>query len=397
MYRFSRAAVPFSPRTFIRKRLAAGVAALCLCLLVPACGGGTKAGGGAGASGGDQSAGVTKARQATDASMQPPTRISQTVPLPQAPPTGKTVVFLDNGYPDTKKIGRGIEQAAKAVSWNYVDLPFDGASPSALQAALLNALTKSPSVVLEAGYPQTVFGQSVIDAYKKAGVPLIPNSTYPVTANGTIVGTSDGVSNGYRNNYKMGQALANWFVADSNGKGNAVLESLPTFPTLQGIADGFKQVTSTQCPGCKVTIATIGLSDVASGVLQSKVISAVRRDPNTGYVFFDNGEFGVGIQGKLSTTGLSKVKVGGVSIQPQQIEDLRRGSDGAWVGLSEYTVGYGAMDQAIRQVMGLPLTDNNGTQPLQVLDKTNVPSADEWDLPADALAQYKTLWKIQSP
>jgi ABC-type sugar transport system substrate-binding protein len=389
-----------SVRAGARRRSVAYAILLCLVLFTAACGSDSDSGSSQGqaneTSAGSASAGVAKARQLADAVTKPPTKVAQTVPLPKAPPTGKTVVFVDNGYPDTKKIGQGIRAAAEAVGWKFVDLFFDAASPSAFRAAMMNALTKSPDVVLEAGYPQTVFGQSVIDAYKKANVPLIPNSTHPVTDNGTVIGTSDGVSNGYRNNYRMGQALGYWFVADSSGKGHAVLENLPTYPTLKGVADGFKQVTDSLCPDCKVNVVTVGLSDVASGSLQNKVLAAVRRDAKTGYALFDNGQFGVGFESKLRAIGRSSVKVGGIALQPQEIADLRNGSGGGWIAFSEYTVGQAAMDQAVRKVMGLPLTENNGTQPMQLITKANVPSADEWNLPADGIDQYATLWKVAS-
>jgi len=55
-----------------------------------------------------------------------------------------------------------------------------------LQSAFLTALAKKPTAVLEAGSPQSLFGQSTIDAYKAANVPIILGSIDPVTLGNPI-------------------------------------------------------------------------------------------------------------------------------------------------------------------------------------------------------------------
>ena len=49
----------------------------------------------------------------------------------------------------------------------------------------------------------------------------------------------------------MGKIIADYFVSDSGGKGNAVIEHVPAYPILDGFTTGFANEVKAQCPGCK--------------------------------------------------------------------------------------------------------------------------------------------------
>ena len=55
-------------------------------------------------------------------------------------------------------------------------------------------------------------------------------------------------TNAYANNAQMGEALAYYFVADSKGKGNAVIEHVPSYPILGGFTDAFRRPSSRCAP-----------------------------------------------------------------------------------------------------------------------------------------------------
>jgi ribose transport system substrate-binding protein len=178
-----------------------------------------------------------------------PSTISQTAPLPKAPSKG-TIVFINNGEPDTEVIAAGTEAAAKAAGWTYDSISYDATQPASLQSALQNALAKHPTVVTEAGTPQAQFGKSVLARYAAAHVALIPTSTYPVTKTGAIPVTSGDIPNGYTINSDMAKALAAWFVKNSGGKGKALIPDITGYPVLHGVVTGFEQETKKLCPAC---------------------------------------------------------------------------------------------------------------------------------------------------
>ena len=324
--------------------------------------------------------------------MVAPTAITQTEPLPAAPTPGGLVVQLTDGNPDSIRINEGTKAAAEAVGWTYASVPKDPADPASTHTALMNALAMKPTVVSQSGQPQTVISDSVLKAYADAGVPIILDSTYPVEPTDVIIGSSAEIADGYEYNKALGKILAAWFIADSNGTGHAVIENVSGFPSLTGTPDGFKEEVAELCPGCKVTVVDVSLADVGAGKLQDQVISALRRE-GAGYVFFDNGAFGVGIVPKLKAAGLDSVKVGGVSPQPEEVQGLKDGTQHAWMGIGFNYVGWATMDLVFRHLQGVPLTTNNAVQPTQLLVQSNATEG-PWELPADGLEQFKALWQV---
>jgi len=98
-------------------------------------------------------ANISAAHKAVVQDMKTPTAINQTVPLPKAPPKGKSVVCLaDDDVPSDYTICTlGIEPAAKAIGWNYSSIYFDPSNPASLDSALTSALAKNPAAVINVG------------------------------------------------------------------------------------------------------------------------------------------------------------------------------------------------------------------------------------------------------
>ena len=341
------------------------------------------------------SANIAAATKIINTALAAPSAITQTVPLTTKPSAG-SIVFLNNGEPDTEVIGTGTRDAAQAAGWSYSSIPYDASSPASLQQAFLNALAKHPTVVTEAGNPQSEFGASVINAYKSAGVPIIPTSTSPVTENAVIPVTDANIPNGYATNKSMAETLAAWFVKDSNGKGKALIPNITAYPTLQGVVDGFTQETKKLCPDCTVTSVPISLSEVAAGTVVNTAVSDVQRT-GANYLIFDNGEFGTGAETALKTAGLNNVIVSGISPQPSQIASMKNGTHEAWMNQGFQYVGWATLDLAYRLQQKLPLTTNDATQPVQLVTTQNAKSVSEQvniPIPTDGLTSFTKLWKI---
>jgi ribose transport system substrate-binding protein len=341
------------------------------------------------------SADIAAASKVVTSALAAPSAITQTTPLPAKPAPG-SVVFVSNGLPDTEVIANGTREAALAAGWTYSSIPYDASNPASLQQALLNALAKHPTVVTEAGSPQSQFGASVISRYQAAGVMLIPTSTSPVTKNGAIPVTDASIPNGYATNKAMAEVLAAWFVKNSGGKGKALITDVTAYPTLEGVVDGFKQETAKLCPACSVQTVPITLSEVAGGTVVSTAVSAVQRT-GANYLVFDNGEFATGAENALKTAGLSNVIVCGTSPQPSQIALMRNGADEAWMNQGFQYVGWATLDLAFRLLEKAPLTSSDATQPVQLITSQNAGSVSEEvniPIPADGLSSFLKLWKV---
>jgi ribose transport system substrate-binding protein len=285
-----------------------------------------------------------------------------------------------------------VAAAARAVGWKTSAISYDPANPSTLQAAFAEALAKHPTFVTEDGIPQSQFGASTIASYKKAGVKIIVGSAFPVEIGGPIIGTpNDEASLTF-----IGQIVADWFVANSNGTGQALVESAPGFPVLLGFTSAFKSTVAKLCPACVVQVVDVTLAEIESGQVVPTVVAQLQGHTNLNYVFFDNDGFADGITSALAAAGLTKVTVGGNGLDVDASDGLRAGTESVWTGYSPYYNGYATVDIALRSVEGVPLTAGDGVQPTELLTKANVGGITAaWNRPTNALAQYEKLWKVK--
>jgi Periplasmic binding protein domain len=323
-----------------------------------------------------------------------PTKIVQTQSLTSPPPTGKTLVMLGTADPGNVLIQKNLADLAKLAHWNYSQVSYDPANIGTFNSAIQAALAKHPNYVAEAGLPLTA---QQINAVQSAGAKWMITAVYPVTVKPPIIAAS----NAYENDAEMGRVLAYYFVADSGGKGNAVIEHVPAYPILTAFTNAFTATVKSLCPACKTQFVNITLPDVAAGKISSDVVSALRSNPSANYLVFDYGPFADGINSALDAAGLSgKVKIIGQAADAAAIAGLKSGQQAAWTGFDPAYQSLAMFDSMFRDLEGLPINEaQEGLQPTQILTKANINSVNIkngfWSEPADALQQFKTLWKMQ--
>ena len=375
--------------------LSAIIATLALGLAVAACGSDSSSNANS-ASGGQSTssssgggAGVTKATEQLKAFQTTPTAINATEPLKGAPPAGKTLVMLGTNDPNNQKLQKSLKNLAALAKWNYAVVSYDPANPATFNAAIDTAITKKANYIAEAGLPLT---PAMIKKVQDAGAKWVLTSVHPVEVKDPIIVDS----NAYANDAQMGKVLADFFVSDSKGKGNVVIEHVPAYPILGGFTDGFQAEVKALCPDCKVKIQDITIPDLVAGKVPSVMVSALRSNPSANYVAFDVGPFANGIDAALASAGLSsKVKVIGQAADEAAISALKTGKQTAWTGYDPVYSTYVMMDAMFRDSLGMPVDQQeSGTQPTQILTKDNVGSISNWSEPANALDQYKKLWGL---
>jgi ribose transport system substrate-binding protein len=317
-----------------------------------------------------------------------PSQINITTALKSAVPAGKKVIFVGTSEPSNVLCQNAVEQALRAIGWSYSEISYDPANPATLQAAFQTALAKRPNYVVEAGVPTTLIPSSTIAQFQQAGVKLAVTASYPSTLTSTIIAGTDG----FANDAQMGQELAYYFVADSGGKGDALIEHVPAYSILDAFTGAFTSTVKSLCPNCKYQFVDVTLPQLAAGQTSSLVVSALRRSTGVNYLVFDDGDFADGITSALSAAGLSGVKVIGQAADTEGLAGLRAGTEAAWTGYSPTYEGYETVDAMIRNAEGMPDAPNEGVQPTQLLTPSTVGSTTAWDLPGDALSQFLKLW-----
>lgn len=382
----------FTGRGRTGRVLGAGAATIAL-LASAACGGSDSS-----SASGDGGGGTTPAAQVKEAAdlaqkaQTAPDKINTTVPLAKAPDPGTKAVYLLDPNPANTLIGKSFQEAVESAGWDAEQIPYNVADPATVQAALKTALSKGATYVGEAGLPASVFGDSVIKSYSDAGAKIVIGSIFP-NENTETVNTDAG---GGEARYETGKALAAWFVADSDGKGKAIVENLSAYPILAEFVRGFTDEVDRLCPGCSVEVAKFTPSDLAGGKINPSLVSKLRTDPSIGYLFFDNSGFATGIDSALKAAGLTKVKVGGSGIDSNAVASIKKGTQHAWIGTSWFYQGYAMADAAFRLQTGTKEgSEANGNQPFQLFTKDNIDQLDgEYDAPKDALAQFQKLWNV---
>ena len=342
---------------------------------------------GAVASGGS---GVAGAQAVVNKYLQAPTKIGVTEPLKSAPPKGKLIVFMQCELPQCHQDDVGIQSAAAAVGWNFKTISFTNANPPSLISGMQQALTYKPAAVALSGITESVW-QSVIPAYEKAGVAIIPMNLGPVTITKTvpvnIASPSDWAN--------VGNIMGSWFVADSGGKGHAIFVDVPTFAVLQEYTNAAEATIKAQCSQCTVTTLNISLTQLGNNQVIPAVVSAVQRDPSADYVLSADGAFVAGLSSSLAPIGRSDIKIAGGDPSLQNEQDLLTGKAQAWTGQAYNYTGWEVVDSVARMLEGMPIPPSDGGWPLMLLTKASVGTpSDDLNYPADFQQQFEQLWHV---
>lgn len=346
----------------------------------------------AASSSGGASAEVAAAQQVVAKWSQAPTSIGITVPLKSAPPAGKTLVWMQCALAQCTQIGQGIAAATKAVGWTDKVITYDSANPATLVAGMKTALQYSPVAVVNSGLPESVW-DSVVPQYEAAHVPIVTMDAGPETL------PSDVIANlyGSQDINSQGQIIANWFIADSNGQGKALLVDVPAFPVLHAFAQSFSSSVSQGCKACAVTTLSAPIAAVEAGQLNGLITSALRKDPSTKYLIVVDGAFIDTLPSSLSAAGLTgSVKIAGAWGDAVTETLTKQGTMDAFTGFATEYHGWQAVDAISRHLEGMSLPDSSeGSLPDQLLTKSTIQApSDSYNYPANYPQQFESLWHV---
>jgi ribose transport system substrate-binding protein len=192
----------------------------------------------------------------------------------------------------------------------------------------------------------------------------------------------------------MGKIMGDFFVSDSQGKGNAIIEHVPAYPILDGFTNGFQAEVKALCPNCKTALSNITIPDLVAGKAPSQLVSALRSNSDANYLVFDDGPFAAGVGAALSAAGL-KPKIIGEAADQTAIAELKAGKQLAWTGFDPVYSTYVMMDAMLRDSEGMPISQAQAAvQPTQLITKQTAPAGSNWSEPTNALDQFKALWHI---
>jgi ribose transport system substrate-binding protein len=318
--------------------------------------------------------------------------------LSKAPPKGKTIISLENQTPSNFAVEAGMRQAAALLGWTFKTIAIP-AGTEGVQQAFKSAITQRPDGIRVSGQPRAQYEVQIADAASK-GITVVQDSSGDQPGNGLI----DTAISNLPQARIYGQLMADWVIADSNGKAKVGLFNIPQFPSLTANADGFKAELSKRCPDCKVTGVDQQLADIGIKT-PGAVTSLVQKSPDTHYLVFTLGDLSNGVSKALRAAGMqpSKYKLAGGVPTQEDLTALKNGDTGAWTAFAAPVMGWRIMDIFARHFAGdsVKPVDDSPLLPTQLLTKDNIntavtdPSAMNWYVGvADYKDQFKKLWHV---
>jgi ribose transport system substrate-binding protein len=325
---------------------------------------------------------VAKAKAAIEPFMKPPTDIKQTTPLSGPVPKDKLYVFLQCELPQCVEIGNGAIEAAKAIGWKTKIINWSTADLQTMLTAMDEAIALKPVAITTTGIPQDFWAEK-IPAAEAAGAMIIPIAVADLKTSKTVpMGAAMG------SDYKAdGMLTGNWFIADSNAEGKALVVDVPAYPVLTAHGIGFKETVAAGCKKCTTTTIEITVPQLGAGEYVPTVVSALQKDPSIKYVITTNGGFIDGLTAAIDAAGIKGVKIAGGSATINNLAALEAGTEHAWAGE--------AIHIAARQLLGMDTPDSGGGRTQQLFVKGNVGTPTlSLDKPDDFRDRFMKLWGV---
>lgn len=390
------------PRRGVEKSvlLIAVFAAVCAVLVLAGCGGGGSSSSGSTApapSGSTSSAGSGSGSEASSklaaikASVQEqlkaPTSIGEFTPIKKPIPTDKTVAFLQCAV-SCGEIAEGLEEAVSLLGWNLKKIQL-GSSPAEIGKGWSQAVQEHPDAVIASGNPSTLFSKQLSELHSM-GIPYFGCCTDDKVGDGMEI-----VISGPPEQEKRGEMMAEWVLAEKGTEANVILFTIPDYPVLKYLDEGFERKLAEVCPECHVSVEDAEVSDIGTK-LPAKVVSAVQKNPEANYIGYGFGAMAIGVPQALRAAGLSE-QVKSIDADPEaaNLEAIANEEvETAAIPFDNELVAWMCADAAARFFAGEKVEpERYEYQPLQFLDAEGIEDPSKpYTTVADYQDQFKELW-----
>ena len=282
-----------------------------------------------------------------------------------------------------------LRQATTAAGWNLKTVDYTTSNPATLVSGLMQALQYHPTAVALVGLPYAVWS-SVVPAYEKAGVAIIPEFVDGTPHNKVVVNDIAGTAT----STLSAKMLAQWFIADSGAQGHALLFSIPELAPNVTFQHVFSQTVSEDCSKCVITNFSESFADVVAGDAPQAIVSSLQRNTSIKYVVSAEQALADSLPQAVSAAGISGVKFAGASAEKTEEATVQSGQLSAVTPTSLNLSAWYVVDAAIRHAEGMPQVTNVPLNQMLYTKGTSVQPSDSFNEPANWQAQIKKLWKV---
>jgi ABC-type sugar transport system substrate-binding protein len=303
-------------------------------------------------------------------------------------PSGKTVSFVHCGVAVCDTIAAAIKNAAAVLGWKVDVIPTNG-TPASVKAAWDTVVRLHPAVAFGSGFNRALFA-SEASQLASMKVPVMDWSTLDSPGQGITF-----VKGGPSEVPVVGEQMAAWVVASTQGKADTLYINLPTFVILQPVMEGFDSYYKQWCPGCKLSTMSVPLTSIGT-TAPSLIVSYLRAHPDINRIAVGYDGVDVGLPAALAAAGLSsKVKFIGEAPTATNLAYVQAGTEAATVAQGYYEIWAMYLDAAARALTGQSLAPDNAWKvPWFLVTQSNYSQGTGFaPIVTNLDGQLKQIWK----
>jgi len=304
------------------------------------------------------------------------------------------VIPVSSANPSNKNIIQSMETVGASIGVEVTEWE-NQASPTQWAQGMDHARNNGfNAVVLLGGVDPALLGPQ-IKAAKDAGLIVTTAHLEDLTQNGTPE-----LDLSQRLDFqKVGEILADWVIAQTDGKPNVLLVGSDEIVPNPAYRAKFEEVMKACGPNCKTTYINAPVPEWSTKI-QPSVQSALISDPTINYVVPMYDSMSQFIMPAITITGKTgQVKIATFNGTPFVLDEVRNGNVEMNIGESIGWIARSVLDGTMRKMCGMS-AKNELYVPFYLFDKDNVESAGvpaEFDKGfGDAYIKgYNKLWGLE--
>lgn len=288
-----------------------------------------------------------------------------------------------------------LEQAMEGsgVELSFFDGNFD---PSEWSRGIENAIADQVDVIFLLGVPAQAVAPAIADA-TAAGIPVLTSlQGSPGKSLADVPDLTADVGFDYR---IPGEIMGQWFVADSNGQGNALIMSSDDNSSSPDVWGGIEDEITRLCPDCTFTREDSTVPEWSDGTLQTRARSLIQADPSITHVIAVFDAMTLAIEPALVELGVEdEIRVAGFNGTPAVMANVQAGTAVTIdVGNPNLWYSAGSADAIMSVLQGEDVIEDHNV-PFRLFSADNLDGIDtsvedpvDW-YGIDPLAEYRAIW-----
>jgi ribose transport system substrate-binding protein len=305
-------------------------------------------------------------------------------------PKGDTVAFMDCGAPICAAMYEGLKPATELMGVN-LERYKAGFTANTVGPAFDSAVANKPDAVIITAIEPALYSKQLKELQSE-GIPIVTT--------GVTTAEEYGIENpqyGKPEVETLAKLQADYIAVEFGSDSNIAYFGIPELAITKVSEAAFKEELEHVCPTCQVHFDSVPVADLGNKA-PSDVVSDLEANPETNVVDMIAGEISLGLPAALKAAGI-EVKTLSGSANPQNLLQLKEGTETASLASDVPVLAFTLLDQAAREMTGQKVTglEAEGLGVLQFLTQKDITfdPTEGWNGYPDFVEQFSKLWGIE--